>query len=80
VGNRTDETFFTNELPSYDLTNVRGGFQGDRWSAVLFVNNVTDKRALLNNITEAAANLATYNRVAINQPRTAGIDLNYKFK
>jgi hypothetical protein len=35
---------------------------------------------LLNNIPEAAANLATYNRVAINQPRTAGIDLNYKFK
>jgi len=80
VGSRTDETFATNTLPSYDLTNIRGGFAGDRWSAVLFVNNVADKRALLNNITQDAVNLATFNRVAVSQPRTTGIDLNYKFK
>jgi outer membrane receptor protein involved in Fe transport len=80
VGSRTDETYFTNTLPSYDLTNVRGGLQGERWSAVLFVNNVADKRALLNNITQDAENLADFNRVAVSQPRTAGIDLNYKFK
>jgi iron complex outermembrane recepter protein len=80
VGSRTDETYVTNTLPSYDLTNIRGGLQGERWSAVLFVNNVADKRALLNNITEAAENLADYNRVAVSQPRTAGVDLNYKFR
>jgi iron complex outermembrane recepter protein len=79
VGSRTDETFATNTLPSYDLTNIRGGFQGERWSAVLFMNNVADKRALLNNITQAAVNLPTFNRVAVNQPRTTGIDLNYRF-
>ena len=80
VGSRTDETYATNTLPSYELTNMRGGLQGDRWSAVLFVNNVADKRALLNNITQDAENLATFNRIAVSQPRTAGIDLNYKFK
>jgi outer membrane receptor protein involved in Fe transport len=80
IGSRTDETFATNTLPSYDLTNIRGGFQGERWSAVLFVNNVADKRALLNNITQDAVNLPTFNRVAVSQPRTTGIDLNYKFK
>jgi len=80
VGSRTDETYFTNTLPSYDLTNIRGGLQGERWSAVLFVNNVADKRALLNNITQDAENLADFNRVAVSQPRTAGIDLNYKFR
>jgi iron complex outermembrane recepter protein len=80
VGSRTDETFATNTLPSYDLTNIRGGFQGERWSAVLFVNNIADKRALLNNITQDAVNLPTFNRVAVSQPRTTGIDLNYKFK
>jgi iron complex outermembrane receptor protein len=80
VGSRTDETFATNTLPSYDLTNIRGGFQGERWSAVLFVNNVADKRALLNDITQAAVNLPTFNRIAVSQPRTAGVDLNYKFK
>ena len=80
VGSRTDETYATNTLPSYDLTNIRGGFQGGRWSAVLFVNNVADKRALLNNITQDAENLADFNRVAVSQPRTAGVDLNYRFK
>src|SRR5882757_8971841 len=80
IGSRTDETFATNTLPSYDLTNIRGGFRGERWSAVLFVNNVADKRALLNNITQDAVNLPTFNRVAVSQPRTTGIDLNYKFK
>jgi iron complex outermembrane receptor protein len=79
TGTRTDETYSTNELPSYDLTNIRAGFDGGRWSAVLFVNNVADKRALLNNITQDAVNLPTYNRVAVSQPRTAGIDLNYRF-
>jgi iron complex outermembrane receptor protein len=80
VGSRTDETYGTNTLPSYELTNVRGGFEGRRWSAVLFVNNLTDKRALLNNITQDAENLADFNRVAVSQPRTAGVDLNYKFR
>ncbi len=80
VGSRTDATFATNTLPSYDLTNIRGGFEGEHWSAVLFMNNVADKRALLNNITQDAVNLADFNRVAVSQPRTTGIDLNYKFK
>ncbi len=80
VGSRTDATFYINNLPSYDLTNVRAGFDGGRWSAVLFINNVADKRALLNNITQDANNLGDYNRVAVSQPRTAGIDLAYKFK
>jgi outer membrane receptor protein involved in Fe transport len=80
VSSRTDATFFVNTLPSYDLTNLRAGIDGGHWSAVLFVNNVTDKRALLNNITQDASNLADFNRVAVSQPRTTGIDLNYRFK
>jgi iron complex outermembrane receptor protein len=79
VGSRTDETFSINQLTSYDLTNIRAGVDGGRWSAVLFVNNIADKRVLLNNITQDAVNLATYNRVAVSQPRTTGIDLNYRF-
>jgi outer membrane receptor protein involved in Fe transport len=79
VGSRTDVTFSTNTLPSYDLTNLRVGFEGNRWTAVLFVNNVADKRALLNNITQDAINLPTFNRVAVSQPRTVGVDLSYRF-
>jgi hypothetical protein len=79
TGSRNDETFTTNTLPSYDLTNARAGIEADHWSAVLFVNNLADKRALLNNVTQDAVNLPTYNRVAESQPRTVGIDLNYRF-
>ena len=79
VGSRTDETYSINQLPSYDLTNIRAGLDGGRWSAILFLNNVTDKRALLSNITQAAVNLSTFNRVAVTQPRTVGVDVNYRF-
>ncbi len=80
VGSRTDATYYVNTLPSYQLTNVRAGLDAGRWTAVLFVNNVTDKRALLNNITQAAINLPDWNRIAVSQPRTAGVDFNIKFK
>jgi len=79
VGSRTDETWSVNTLPSYDLINLRTGFEGERWSAVLFMNNAADKRAMLNNITQAAVNLPTFNRVAVSQPRTTGIDFSYRF-
>jgi outer membrane receptor protein involved in Fe transport len=79
VGSRTDETFAINTLPSYDLTNARAGIEGGNWSAVLFVNNVADKRALLNDVTQDAVNIPTYNRIAVSQPRTAGIDISYRF-
>ncbi len=79
VGSRTDETYSINTVPSYALTNLRAGVQSKNWSAIVFVNNVANKRAILNDITQAAVNLATYNRVAVSQPLTAGIDLNYRF-
>ena len=79
VGSRTDETYSINTLPSYDLTNARAGIEGQNWSAVLFVNNIADKRALLNDVTQDAVNLPTYNRIAVSQPRTAGIDISYRF-
>ena len=79
TGSRTDETYSINQLPSYDLTNIRAGLDAGHWNAVLFVNNVADKRALISNITQAAENIPTFNRVAVSQPRTTGIDLNYRF-
>jgi len=35
---------------------------------------------LLNNVTQDATNVADWNRVAVSQPRTAGIDLNIRFR
>ena len=80
TGSRTDATYYVNTLPSYDLTNVRAGIDTGRWSAVLFVNNVSDKRVPLNTVTQDATNVADWNRLAVNQPRTAGIDLNLRFR
>jgi iron complex outermembrane recepter protein len=79
VGSHTDVSYLVNTLPSYQLTNIRAGLEAKQWSAVLFVNNVANKRALLSDINIDAINLADYNRVTINQPLTAGIDLNYRF-
>jgi hypothetical protein len=45
----------------------------------LFVNNVGNKRALISDITQDAINLPDSNRITVNQPLTAGIDLNIKY-
>jgi hypothetical protein len=78
VGSRTDATYAINNLRAYDLTNVRAGLEGDRWSIMLFANNMFDKRVLLDNISLYAINLPTFDRVAVNQPLTFGVDLSYR--
>ena len=42
-----DITFARNSLPPYDLVNLRLGVETGWWSAFLFVDNLTDKMALL---------------------------------
>ena len=79
VGVRTDSTYAVNRLSSYDLTNIRAGVESDRWSAVLFARNVFNQRALLTNTTQISINIPTFNRVAVSQPLTVGVDFNYQF-
>jgi iron complex outermembrane receptor protein len=74
-----DITFTRNTLPSYDLVDTRAGVETDRWSVVLFVNNLTNKKALLSDTGALSANIDILNRVATNQPRTIGADLSYRF-
>ena len=74
-----DITFARNTLPSYDLVDTRFGVEADRWSAVLFLDNLTNKRALLSDTGALSANVPIFNRVATNQPRTIGADVTYKF-
>ena len=78
VGSRIDTTAQANYLPSYDLTNIRAGVEGNRWTAVLFVNNVTNRLALLTNSPAINVNIPTFNRTAMEQPLTFGIDLSYR--
>ena len=67
-------------LPSYDLTNIRAGIRAESgWGVALFVNNVFNKQAYLENMTELTLTNASFNRVITNQPLTAGVDLTYAF-
>ena len=47
-GPLTQSTFtFSPLLPAYTIVNARTGFSRDTWEVALFVNNITDERALL---------------------------------
>ncbi len=77
-GPLTQGTFtFDPELPAYDLVNLRLGMLVGNWDAALFVNNVTDERALLALDQERG----TRARVGFltNQPRTFGLSARVSF-
>jgi iron complex outermembrane receptor protein len=78
VGSRIDTTAQANYLGAYDLTNLRAGVEGSNWTAVLFADNVTNRLALLTNSPAINVNVPTFNRTAMAQPLTIGIDLTYK--
>lgn len=80
VGARTDTTYTINHLPAYDLTAFRSGVTSNHWSAIFFVKNAFNQRALLNDVIQQAVNMPTYNRIAVSQPLTIGIDLSYDFR
>jgi hypothetical protein len=69
-----------NHLPGYSLVNLRAGVKSRTWTATLFVDNLTDTIARLSDTQALSVNVPTYNRISTNQPRTAGIDLSYRFR
>ena len=81
VGSSYDVAYyFGYKLPSYDIANARIGLSRDAWSANLFVTNFTNKVALISaNNTSFQFNIPQVVRYSTNQPRTAGVQLNYKF-
>jgi iron complex outermembrane receptor protein len=79
VDSMQDITYARNTLPSYDLVGARVGVEADRWTATLFIDNATNKVALLSDTGALSANISILNRVTTNQPRTIGADLNFKF-
>jgi outer membrane receptor protein involved in Fe transport len=66
-------------LPDYTLIGIRGGLRNDSWSATLFIDNLTNKRAALNNAGSLTLNVPGLDRVVTNRPRTFGIDLSTHF-
>jgi iron complex outermembrane receptor protein len=66
------------ELPKYNLVNLSAGMDFERgFSAVLYVNNVTDEKALLSFDRERGGRARL--GFATNQPRTIGVTLRKTF-
>jgi iron complex outermembrane receptor protein len=71
-GPLTTGTFnFDPELPAYDIVNLRLGAIRGKWDVALFVNNVTDERALLS--LDRERGLRARVGYLTNQPRTFGL-------
>jgi outer membrane receptor protein involved in Fe transport len=80
VGSVADNAFYHLTLPAYSLIGLRSGIDHGTWSAYLFVDNLTDKHAGLTvNNTSFAWQVPSITRVTTNQPRTVGVDLQYRF-
>jgi iron complex outermembrane receptor protein len=77
-GPLTQNTFTFNPLlPAYSLLNVRVGLNRANWDAAVFVNNVTDERALL--ALDRERGLRARVGYLTNQPRTAGVSLRFNY-
>jgi iron complex outermembrane recepter protein len=81
VGTSHDVAYYFNyTLPSYNLANARVSLARDNWSANLFVDNLTNKVALMTaNNTSFQFNIPQVVRYTTNQPRTVGMQVNYRF-
>lgn len=62
--------------PSYTLLDLRLGARRDTWDLSLTVRNLTDRRANLSDAPELSDAL---NLLAINRPRTVGVDLRVRY-
>ncbi|HEU4690010.1 MAG TPA: TonB-dependent receptor, partial [Vicinamibacterales bacterium] len=77
-GPLTQNTFtYDPEMPAYDILNMRAGFRRGMWDLSVFLNNVTDERALLSLDRERG----TRARIGYltNQPRTFGASYRFTF-
>jgi iron complex outermembrane receptor protein len=80
VGPVRDQAAYPQILPSYNLVDARAGVSSGPWAAYLFGTNLTNKVAELTiNNTVFAWQTYAITRVSTNQPRTVGVDFQYKF-
>ena len=68
------------QLPGYALLNIRTGIKlRDKWSATVFVNNITNKHVQLESMFTENEPQPSLTRIETNQPLTGGVDLTYRF-
>jgi outer membrane receptor protein involved in Fe transport len=80
VGSERDQSGYPQILPPYTLTDARAGIKSGPWGAYLFGTNLTNRivEQSINN-TNFAWTTYAITRVSTNQPRTIGLDFQYKF-
>ena len=77
-GPLTASTFtFDPELPAYNLVNLRLGFSQRAYEVALFLNNITDERALL--ALDRERGLRARVGYLTNQPRTLGVSMSFSY-
>jgi len=64
----------------YDIVNLRGGVRGERYELAAFVKNLTDVRANLADAILIGATVPGQPRIEINQPRTIGAEIRFRFE
>jgi iron complex outermembrane recepter protein len=81
IGPQTDVAFyFGYRVPGYNIANAHFGLAHGNWSASVFVDNLTNKVALVSaNNTSFQFNIPQLVRYSTNQPRTFGTQFNYRF-
>ena len=68
----TQDTFtYDPKLPAYDILNLRVGVRREKWDVSLYINNLTDERALLSFDRERGTRARIF--FLTNPPRTFGV-------
>ena len=68
---------FDSKMPAYNIVNLRFGVLKGRWDTALFVNNLTDEKALL--ALDRERGLRARIAYLTNQPRTFGVSTRVNF-
>ena len=80
VGPIEDQAYYRETLPSHNLVDLRSGLSNGKWSAYVVGTNLTNVHAALTiDNTVFAWQQPTIQRVSTNQPRTLGVDVQYRF-
>ena len=80
VGKSQDVSYTFVTLQPYSIVNLHLGFEKDRESVALYVNNVANTHAQISaNNTGLTTNIPSLYRIATNQPLTAGLSFRYSF-
>jgi iron complex outermembrane receptor protein len=76
VTNYNEQSLYRN-IGGYSLLNLRLGLKHNAWSGGLFVSNALDRHAETELPLSNGVDLPTQRRVALNRPRTIGLDIRF---